>query len=275
LELPSRRTWHLRHSFAGGSDGSVPITSLIEVKRTLYGTTYYGGYYCHCGTVFSITPRGVENVLHSFSSETSSTDGINPSAGLLDVHGTLYGTTQYGGSNCRGSSSYGCGTVFSITTGGVENVLHSFGAGSDGVEPAAVLIEVKGMLYGTTVMTRSCDLSANGCGTVFSITPGGTEEVLHSFHGAPDGGAPEASLIDVKGTLYGTTSAGGNSSCESGCGTVFSITPGGTEKVLHRFRGGTGGDLPDASLIDVNGTLYGTTYAGGKFGNGTVFALTP
>jgi uncharacterized repeat protein (TIGR03803 family) len=262
------------HSFAGGSDGSVPITSLIDVKATLYGTTYYGGYECHCGTVFSITPRGVENVLHSFSSGSSSDDGINPSAGLLDVHGTLYGTTQFGGSNCRGSSNYGCGTVFSITTGGVEEVVHSFGAGSDGVEPTAALINVKGTLYGTTEWAAGCDLFGS-CGTVFSITPGGTEKVLHTFHGAPDGGAPVASLIDVNGTLYGTTYGGGDRGCDSGCGTVFSITPSGAEKVLHRFVRGAGGYYPDTALIDVNGTLYGTTFDGGTSGNGTVFALTP
>ena len=83
------------------------------------------------------------------------------------------------------------------------------------------------------------------------------------------------------GTLYGTTTQGGGvgSSCggssDSG-GTVFSVTPSGTEKVLHTFDGnGTDGLTPRASLIDVNGTLYGTTAHGGTHGDGTVFALTP
>ena len=58
------------------------------------------------------------------------------------------------------------------------------------------------------------------------------------------------------------------------CGTVFSVTTTGEEKALYRFAGGADGYQPDAALIDVNGTLYGTTYYGGK-GWGTIFALSP
>ncbi|MGB8908213.1 MAG: choice-of-anchor tandem repeat GloVer-containing protein [Candidatus Cybelea sp.] len=63
-------------------------------------------------------------------------------------------------------------------------------------------------------------------------------KVLYSFSAAPDGNNPDASLIDVGGTLYGTTSSGGSHFCSRApCGTVFSITTGGTEKVLHSFSG--------------------------------------
>jgi uncharacterized repeat protein (TIGR03803 family) len=59
-------------------------------------------------------------------------------------------------------------------------------------------------------------------------------------------------------------------------GTVFSITTSGTLTVLHRFGGSGDGDEPVAGLINVNGTLYGTTRAGGeKGGYGTVFWLKP
>lgn len=60
-----------------------------------------------------------------------------------------------------------------------------------------------------------------------------------------------------------------------GDGTVFSISRSGTEKVLHSFGSGSDGKPPTAGLIDVNGTLYGTTFVGGTHGKGTVFALTP
>src|ERR1700733_4262403 len=47
------------------------------------------------GTVFSLDPAtGAENVLHTFGSNG---DGGKPGARLLDVNGTLYGTTLYGG----------------------------------------------------------------------------------------------------------------------------------------------------------------------------------
>ena len=45
------------------------------------------------------------------------------------------------------------------------------------------------------------------------------------------------------------------------------------ETVLHSFAGAPDGAYPDASLIDVKGTLYGTTDSGGSYGDGTVFAL--
>jgi uncharacterized repeat protein (TIGR03803 family) len=228
-------------------------------------------------------------------------DGSNPKGRLLDVRGTLYGTTEEGGSHMCGSiptDYYSCGTVFSITTGGTEKVLHSFGAQPDGNSPDAGLIEVGGTLYGTTRNGGSfytgsvytCGYETYhvylGCGTVFSIMPGGTEKVLHSFKASADDGAePEAPLIEVRGTFYGTTDGGGAHRCglyTDGCGTVFSITPGGTEKVLHSFNK-TDGAYPVASLIEVKGTLYGTTSGGGArhcpvfyHGQrcGTVFSIT-
>jgi uncharacterized repeat protein (TIGR03803 family) len=267
------------HSFgAYGRDASSPRAGLIDVGGTLYGTTEFGSYGCYgyytdayCGTVFSITPNGAEKVLHTFAPNGS--DGTSPLAGLIDVKGTLYGTTEYGGSGtCYPPSGPACGTVFSITTGGTEGVVYSFRARQDGAHPYAGLIDVKGKLYGTTDSG-----GAHDSGTVFTITPGGTEKVLHTFTAAPDGAKPVAGLIDVNGTLYGTTLTGGAYSCGSqgSCGTVFSITPGGTEKVLHSFGDGTDGAGPRASLVDLNGKLYGTTTRGGEHDDGTVFSITP
>jgi uncharacterized repeat protein (TIGR03803 family) len=256
---------------------------MIVLNGTLYGTTSLrGGGKCPnnqgggCGTVFSITPSGQETVLYGFA---AAPDGSHPEARLLNVNGTLYGTTVGGGSheNCR--YSFGCGTVFSITPGGKEKVLYSFGNGNDGELPAAGLIDVKGTLYGTTSTGGSggCGRYVLGCGTVFSISPGGKEKVLYSFGASYLGGNdPAAGLVEVSGTLYGTTFSGGlTGSCytDGGCGTVFSITPSGREKVLYRFSGPDGAN-PLATLLNVNGTLYGTTYVGGAYSKGTVFSIT-
>src|SRR5580704_238438 len=99
--------------------------------------------------------------------------------------------------------------------------------------------------------------------------------VLHSFGPLPDGAQPYAGLIDVKGTLYGTTFTGGSNGCGTGyiCGTVFSITTTGVEQVLYNFTGSSG-EYPMAGLIDVNGTLYGTTFGGGMYDAGTVFTIS-
>src|SRR5579862_2606111 len=246
------------------ADGAAPYASLINVNGTLYGTTFYGGDKIvkeGLGTVFSVTPSGTEKVLYSFGH--GSFDPYWPMASLVNVKGTLYDTTYAGG-------VYGNGTVFSVTTTGTEKVLHSFAGGADGAGAEASLVNVKGTLYGTTSAG-----GANGVGTVFSVTTTGTEQVLHSFAGGSDGGRPHAALINVSGTLYGTTNSGGGSGCGGyGCGTVFSVTTTGAEKVLYSFAGGSDGDGPQAGLINVSGTLYGTTVYGGANGDGTVFSIS-
>ena len=203
-----------------------------------------------------------------------------PGGSLIDVRGTLYGTTSAGGTYACGSPSGGCGTVFRIRLSGKEKVLYAFVGRGDGIIPDASLLDVDGTFYGTTSgggSYRACGYSSDyfPCGTVFSVTMGGTEKVLHSFGSKTDGIDPVASLIDVNGTLYGTTSNGGaHKRCNGGCGTVFSITPSGTEKVLHSFGAKSDGTQPLASLIEVKGKLYGTTEYGGAYGLGTVFSIT-
>jgi uncharacterized repeat protein (TIGR03803 family) len=254
------------YRFKGGKDGRKPAAGIINVNDTLYGTTSSGGA-GNDGTVFAITTFGNERVLHRFG---SSGDGAEPYAGLLHVNGTLYGTTRSGGAN-------GQGTVFAITTSGKETVLHSFGASGDGANPLAELINAHGTLYGTTSSGGAYSCGSRGsCGTVFSITTSGTEKVLHSFGQGADGGEPHASLIRVKDTLYGTTSQGGTSGgCGGyGCGTVFSITTGGTENVLLSFGVGLAdGITPDAALIGAHGYLFGTASGGGGYNDGIVFRI--
>src|SRR4029077_12585370 len=111
----------------------------------------------------------------------------------------------------------------------------------------------------------------------------GAEAILHAFQGnnivgSSDGAAPFAGCTFVNGTLYGTTRYGGTGSCNYvACGTIFSIDPAtGSEKVpksFQRFKA----EYP-GGLINVTGTLYGTTLSGGKGGQcdegcGTVFSF--
>jgi uncharacterized repeat protein (TIGR03803 family) len=102
----------------------------------------------------------------------------------------------------------------------------------------------------------------SGFGTLFAISRSGKETVIHNFGGPPDGANPSADLIDVNGTLYGTTSSGG----ANNGGTVFAVTASGAETVLHSFGGSNDGSDPVAGLVSVKGTLYGTTL----YGEGTI-----
>jgi uncharacterized repeat protein (TIGR03803 family) len=258
---PTSGSKKVLYSFRGGSsDGAYPVGGLIDVNGTLYGTTTYGGGGCGnygCGTVFSVSTTGTETMLHSFDHQS---DGQWPFASLIDVNGTLYGATEYGG-----QSSCDCGTVYTISTSGSEKVLYTFGAKPDAQYPVAGLLDVKGTLYGTTLVGGS-----SGYGTVYSITTTGSEKVLHSFGNSPDGARPTAGLIDVSGILYGTTTTGGTTGCVnsfySGCGIVYSVTTSGKEKVLYSFVPTNDGAYdPSVGLVDVNGMMYGTAAA---YGNG-------
>jgi uncharacterized repeat protein (TIGR03803 family) len=150
------------------------------------------------------------------------------------------------------------------------SVLYSFTrADGDGAYPLAGLIQdVAGNLYGTTTSGGHQE-----GGTVFVVNRSGQEKVLHSFGAVGDGSTPFAGLVqDTAGNLYGTTAAGGAYSL----GTVFVLNRSGQEKVLHSFGAVGDGSTPYAGLVrDAAGNLYGTTYSGGAFGWGTVFALTP
>ena len=150
--------------------------------------------------------------------------------------------------------------------------IYSFAGGSDGQTPSAPLLDVAGTLYGTTQSGGGTQCpNGNDCGTVFKINPAtGAETVLHAFTGSPDGWGPVAAPIDVGGTLYGTTQRGGTSDA----GTVYWVNPkNGHEKVLYSFTGYDDGGYPNAALVDVGGTLYGATGAGGTAADGTVFEI--
>lgn len=269
------------HVFQGGSDGSVPRAGLIsDGAGNLYGTTIAGGGGTDCddenfgcGTVYEIPSRGKESVLYAFA---GGCDGAAPVGGLLiGSQGTIYGTTESGGT-CN--SNRGTGTVFKLAAG-VETVLYAFQGTSDGNSPSGNLAsDANGDLFGATgAGGNMSDCGGFGCGTVFEVTPAGQESVLYAFQGGTDGWLPDGGVIsDSSGNLYGVTHVGGSANCETGCGTVFKVAPGGTETKLYQFQDGDDGGYPLGGLIsDSSGNLYGTTLSGGSGGQGTVFKLSP
>jgi uncharacterized repeat protein (TIGR03803 family) len=254
------------HSFTGpsftsspitNSDGANPGAGLVLSGNALYGTASQGGSSGY-GTVYAVNTNGTGFTnLHSFS---YASDGGNPQAGLALSGNILYGTAQRGGSSA-------IGTVFALNIDGTgfTNV-HSFSY-NDGVYPQAGLILLGSALYGTANSGGSSNF-----GTVFALNTNGTAFTnLHSFTYASDGANPQAGLLLIGNTLYGTANSGGSSSF----GTVFALNTDGTGFTnLHNFVFGSDGSNPDAGLTLSGNTLYGTAYNGGGFGNGTVFSLS-
>jgi uncharacterized repeat protein (TIGR03803 family) len=96
--------------------------------------------------------------------------------------------------------------------------------------------------------------------------------VLKAFNGTNGRGSVGPLVQGLDGNLYGTSYGGGN-----GYGTIFSVSTGGTLKVLYTFchlAGCADGEFPDGGLVlGTDGAFYGTTHQGGA-GSGTVFRIT-
>ena len=80
-------------------------------------------------------------MLHDFG-RYGTGDGDDPTAPLIDLKGTLYGTASRGGPHYCPDYPGRCGTVFTITPAGIENVLYDFRKGIHGHSPRAALIAV-------------------------------------------------------------------------------------------------------------------------------------
>lgn len=239
---------------------------IIDSLGNLYGTTPNGGtpgYGVAYELSRNISGTWNQSILHDFA---NGEDGRDPLASLIwDVQGNLYGTTVTTAFEL--SPSAGTWTFKVLSQLNVP----------DGGAVSALVFDAAGNLYGTTL-----DAGISGAGTVFELSPpsgGGSwvQNTIYTFTGGRDGGSPSiaALAIDSEGSLYGTTAYGG--AYEHG--TVFKLSPetGGswTETVLHNFRSVDGAYPEGGVIIDISGNLYGTTYKGGQFDEGTVFEITP
>ncbi len=272
------------YSFQPGTDdGENPGSGVVlGPDGNLYGPAQAGKF--GQGVIFKVNPAsGEESIFYQFG--TISGDGINPFGALtFDSKGNMYGVAQYGGS-CSSSG----GTLFKITSGGVESTLHSFCVGdTNGATPnGPVALDAVGNIYGVTQQGGDLTCSDSfapgiGCGTVFKETPAGQFSVVHAFAGAPSDGAGDPGVAaggglgvisDAAGNIYGITQFGG-AGTGLGNGIIFAVAKGTTYKVLHIFEGGPNdGSQPQAPLVFLSGNLYGTTIQGGASNFGTAFRL--
>ena len=264
------QTYKVLHSFGAAGDASNPGSPMVLDQRgNVYGTALTGGPGGD-GIVFELSPNGdgtwSESILHSFD-----TVGDNPEEALaLDAEGNLYGATPGAG----GGGSYG--TIYELSPGGgtwILNTIHSFTGGTDGANPGPVIVGNGAQIYGA---------ASNGetrhDGFVFSFSrlsvTGWTELFLHTFTGGEDGTNPGAPLtLDAAGNLYGITGTGG-----AGYGTVYELTPnhnsfGWTKSTLFSF-GGLSGTAEPHLILDASGNIYGATFEGGIYFDGTVYKLS-
>jgi uncharacterized repeat protein (TIGR03803 family) len=207
------------HSF-DAPEGIDPLGELVQgTDGDFYGTASRGGAssYCvvpgGCGTVFTITPSGTLMKLYDFCSQTKCMDGSQPFAGLvLGTNGEFYGTTYAGGtdSSCKGGYGAGCGTVFTITSGGALTTLHSFDF-TDGLEPGALIQGTDGSFYGPTTTGGT---NGFGFGTIFSLSVG-----LKPFVETQ----PTFGAVGTAVNILGSNLAGATSVTFNGTVAVFTV----------------------------------------------------
>jgi uncharacterized repeat protein (TIGR03803 family) len=258
-------------------DGANPAAGFALAGGVLVGTTLNGGSQ-GAGTAFTLSLDGTN--FYTFRTFTNTPDAGNPQAEPAFTGSRFFSTSAAGGSS-------GGGAIFAGQTNGSVIVLRSFNAvsadyatNSGGASPSAGLALAGDTLYGTTTAGGA---AANGI--IFALTTNGaTFSMLRNFSALDvptgtntDGAAPLGGLILSGGTLYGTASGGG----AGGSGVVFSLSTNGANfTVVHSFAPmdvliGTNADgaLPIGGLVVFGNQLYGTTFAGGFGGRGTIFSL--
>jgi uncharacterized repeat protein (TIGR03803 family) len=247
--MPANAQYTELYNFNWHSEGANPMNPALMAQGqdgNLYGTlqsTITGN-----GSVFGWSvPTSTITKIYGFSGA----DGNAPQSGLtLGLDGSFYGTTETGG-------TFGKGTVFKISSGGVLTQLYSFTDGADSAYPWAPPVQGSdGSIYGVTY-------NGTNPGRAYKITPAGVFSVIAVLPSKTT--APLIFASD--GNLYGTTQYGG----AYNRGTVFKMTPKGAITIIHSFTA----ELPVGPMMQAaDGKLYGTTPWGGTNGEGTIYSMT-
>ncbi len=272
LSLPMQaQTFAVLHTFTSGSDGATPDGTLtVDAAGNLYGTASAGGFTGNnctttgCGTVFKLTHRGSGWTFTPLYAFQGNADASGPLAGVtIGPNGSLYGTTQYGGSSNDGAvynlrpPSHATG---SFLGGWNDTVLYSFAGAADGANPqyGSLVFDPAGNMYGTTEEGGVQCSGSNYCGTMFELSPAGsgwTKSSAYAFPGNSDGSNPVSGVVlDSSGNLYGTTPFAAFN------GVAYELSPtqqGWAETSLYQFLFGV---FPFGGVIlGPPGVLYGTT----------------
>ncbi len=235
------------------TNGTFPMGELVEHGGLLYGTTSSQGP-GFSGSIFTSDLVGGFAVVYAFTGAA----GASPNSGLTTgPDGLLYGVASSGGSTNGG-------VVFRLEADGSVTDLHDFVADTDGFDPVGGLtLGSDGFLYGT-----AAGAGPGGSGTVFRIDPLGTFTMLHGLIPS-EASTPVAPLFEASpGVFVGSGSFGGTTND----GTLFRYETATTTLTrIHAFST-IDGEYPYSGVIRASdGSLYGSTSAGGATGLGEVY----
>jgi len=187
--------------------------------------------------------------------------GEEPRSGvILDSSGNIFGTAYYGGDDNRG-------TVYEIVKGtNTIKALASFNgsnSGNPGAYPSGyIVMDSGGNIYGTT--ENAGDF---GRGTIYKLASGtSTITTLVSIDRGQYGATAHGLISDSSGNLYGGIVYNGYAGANHSA--VYELVKGSsTVTTLASFDPSFGGISP--LTLDNSGNIFGTTFFGGAFNNGT------
>jgi uncharacterized repeat protein (TIGR03803 family) len=246
----------------GGGGAVVP-----NIDGNLYGASFQGGsgncgsFYQGCGTIFRVTPStGAYEVVFSFP---GSTDEF-PSSFIPASDGTFYGLD----SGPRGQNLF----HFTPATGTFQSVALNFpspnGLPSIG---GSLAFGANGSFYG---LYHIYGESGEG---LFEVRTDGSNLQFFPFYTTRNGGgSPDGLLLASDGNFWVADFNG-----STGYGDIITLSPstGALIQTLTPFgASGAVGAYPAEIIQARDGTLWGSTYQGGKasadhFADGTVFSL--
>ncbi|MEL6535353.1 MAG: choice-of-anchor tandem repeat GloVer-containing protein [Bacteroidota bacterium] len=240
------------------AEGNSPQGDLLWFNDLLWGITSRGGA-SNEGVIYTIDPSDSSfSVVHEFDG----TLGGRPITSLTVLDGLIWGTTTDGGAADEG-------VIFTLDPESLTlTVKYEFADEVSGATPYSGLTESNDRLWGVTFVGGDF-----GDGTLYSITPEGTDfQVHYHFDENSDGDNPRGKLVPYNGKLYGLTWKGGANEV----GTLYSIdTTGENVQILVEFSEESGRSPSNAAMLLVGDTLYGVLPDGGSAGKGAAFSFVP
>jgi len=216
--------FRLLHTFGGyPNEGAGPATNLaIDPEGVIIGATNKVTQSGDGGSLFAVSPAGLFSNVSEFFPKTL--QGFPIGHIVRDAAGNVYGMSQSAGGLRSAVHGSGIWKVAALTH---QQFLLKILPGV--ISRSGIVMDNAGNFYGTATGSVS-EVGVVGAGSVFVLSAAGslqTYAALGTANLAPMGGV----IIDPTGTIWGTSSAGGQI-CQSsaspaavGCGTVFSIAP--------------------------------------------------
>lgn len=243
----------------GGEAGERPVGSLLAASNgKLYGVTYAGGSKGN-GTIFEYDP--VTSVLSKKSDFTGANGGHPDEGHLVEFNNKIYGVA-YPADTCTG----GFFSLFEFnnqTNSLISKACYVAEWGHIFLRP--IMVASDGKFYG---FAERGTTDSNGI--LYRYDPSTNNfENLKSISDKDGIGYPNGLVQTSNDRFYGITYAAFGPST----GSIFEYgSKTGTFVVKQKFgEKDLNGSEPESIINGLNGTLYGTTKAGGVNGKGTIF----